>query len=335
MFWRRTRASAPPATSPMKACSTAPSISAAACAEAFRASKVDICADVPTESLADLKVEFGPALHVAPYAGTYFYVFNTARPPFDDPRVRRALALAVDREALAKSAWSGGMIAATGLVPPGLSAAPSPVTGSLADRRAEARPLLAEAGFGKPADAEAPAAADKSANAAHKPTETAKPKTLAVEIRVGTGSAHEETAKQIAADWETVGVTATIRTEPNAALYERLRDHGEFDVARAGWIVDEPDALDMLTLLRGDNERFNYSRYADGAFDSDLRRAATEQDAAARSAALAEAEATLARDMPVLPLLYYASLSLVSPRVAGWQDNVLNLHPSRFLAPKP
>ena len=84
--------------------------SPADCVEAFRAKTVLSCPDVPTDQLAALREEFGPALHFAPYPGTYYYAFNTTKKPFDNIVVRRALAMAIDREALAASVWSGGMI---------------------------------------------------------------------------------------------------------------------------------------------------------------------------------------------------------------------------------
>jgi len=284
------------------------------CVAAFAAAEVASCDDVPVEALAELKAEFGPALRIAPYAGTYYYAFNLSRKPFDDVRIRRALAMAIDRQALAQEAWSGGMVTSDSLVPAGLSLAPADAAEPLGARRDAARKLLAEAGYGggKPGA-----------------------KTLTVEIRVGTGAAHEKTARLVAEDWKAIGVEATIVTQTNADHFRRLADRGEFDVARAGWIVDEADPADMLRLLRSDNERFNYSGYDNPAFDSLLDRAAVEADPLRRQTLIAEAEAIVARDEPVVPLLGYASLSLVSPQLKGWQANPINEHPSRFLSLEP
>lgn len=277
------------------------------CVEAYRAGEVESCPDVPTEALGELKTEFGAALHLSPYAGTYFLVLNTAKKPFDDVRVRQALSMAIDREALAETAWSGGMSPATTLVPPALSGLPPLSLGPIAVRRAEAATLLAEAGI-------------------------SKTKPLRLQIRVGTGLAHEETARLIVEQWKAIGVDATVQTEPNNEHYARLRDGGDYDVARAGWIVDEADPIDMLSLLRGDNVRFNYGRYKSAAFDSLLEKASAELDPTSRTRELTEAQALVERDAPVIPLLNYVSLSLVSPKLTGWQDNVLNLHPTRFIS---
>ena len=284
------------------------------CLAAFEAKAVMVCSDVPTGDLGKLRAEVGPALQVAPYEGTYFYAFNTAKKPFDDPRVRRALSMAIDREALASEAWSGGMVPAESLVPRDLSARPQAPVAPIAERRQKASALLAEAGF----DPKKPGA-----------------KPLALTIRVGTGTAHEQTAKLIAEQWKDIGVEAKIVTESNSDHYQRLRDGGDFDIARAGWILDEPDAVDMLTLLLSGNKRFNYARYANAGYDEIVQDAEMELDPALRLKQIADAETVIARDQPFMPLLGYASLSLVSPNLKGWQANVVNVHPSRFLSLAP
>jgi oligopeptide transport system substrate-binding protein len=280
---------------------------AADCVAAFRDKKVLTCSDVPTADLAGLKQEFGAALEIAPYEGTYFYALSTTHKPLDDVRVRQALSLAIDREALAREAWSGGMIAADHLVPRELSALPPAADEPIEQRRKRARSLLEAAGFG------------------------GKTKPLDVEIRVGTGAAHEQTAKLVAEDWKAIGVNATILTEPGSAHFARLRDGGDFEVARAGWILEEADPIDILSLLKSDNERFNYPRYNNRDYDELLANANAAIDPQARQKLLGEAETRIQRDQPVIPLLSYASLSLVSPSLRGWEPNVVNRHPSRFL----
>ena len=439
------------------------------CVDAYRAKAVLSCPDVPTENLPSLKDEFGPALHFAPYPGTYYFAINTAKKPFDKVEVRRALSLAIDREALARAVWSGGMVPAETLVPPALSGMPAATPASIETRRAEARKLLEAAGFKEvaavqpatpaPAAAKAPdtaagaetagndkpaspdgaakdaAAGDSSAkdttaqetaskDTASKNTTakdaggsdaatanadpkdasasdaenhdvtysiTAKPsvtkpgdaapandtpakdameagkdeaepagpevpatpaakvapeadkkneaeadaagrKPLRLAIRVGTGLGHEETARVIADQWKEIGVEATIVTEPNQAHFARLRDGGDFDVARTGWIADEADPIDLLTVLRSDNVRFNYARYNNRDYDKLLDQAATDMDAGRRKQELDAAAALLATDAPIIPLLGYVSLSLVSPTLSGWNDNLLNVHPTRFLS---
>ncbi len=278
---------------------------AADCLAAFRSGEVDICPDAPTEKLDELKAELGAALRIEPYAGTYFYAFNTTRAPFDDARVRRALSLAIDREALAASVWSGGMLPAATLVPAALLPNQPASEQPIAARREEARSLLSAAGFG-----------DK--------------KPLTVAIRTGSGVANEATAAKVIADWKAVGVDGRLDTSHADGHFAALRDKADFDIARAGWIADEPDALDFLEIFKSGG-RFNYARYASPDFDRLVTAAETETDGTKRSADIAEAATMLATDAPVIPLLSYASLSIVSPKVGGWAANPLDQHPTRTL----
>lgn len=402
----------------------------AGCVEAYRAKAVLSCPDVPTENLQDLKTEFGSALKLAPYPGTYYFAINTVKKPFDNVGVRRALSLAIDREALAGAVWSGAMVPTDTLVPAQISGTPATPAAPIEARRAEARKLLEAAGFqkiaavapapeaAKTAAAAAPEASpsvdakatddktpdtkplaatpSKTASAEAKPTasgstdtkpadakdgtspdvtysitaksslatpgspapmeeKTAKqpaepaapaakekappaaadaagPKPLRLTIRVGTGLGHEETARAVAEQWQAIGVEATIVTEPNPAHFARLRDGGDFDIARTGWIADEVDPIDLLTVLRSDNVRFNYARYKNLDYDKLLDQASVEMDGDKRKQELGDAAALLAADTPIIPLLGYVTLSLVSPTLSGWSDNPLNVHPTRTLA---
>lgn len=103
-------------------------------------------------------------------------------------------------------------------------------------------------------------------------------------------------------------------------------------MARTGWIADEADPIDLLTVLRSDNVRFNYPRYKNADYDRYLDQAATDMDAGRRKQELDAAAALLAADAPIIPLLGYVSLSLVSATLSGWNDNLLNVHPTRFLS---
>ena len=417
----------------------------AGCVEAYRAGTVLSCPDVPAETLRDLKNEFGSALRLAPFPGTYYFAINTQKKPFDNVEVRRALSLAIDREALAGAVWSGGMVPTDTLVPPSLSGAPQAAPAPIEARRAEARTLLAAAGFrevasldpaarsapaetgpspaateataptvpmqdgsnvaaagakpdlthvdeakpdqtkpdaiqpggataveaneapsaevthsitakpsltlpddGAPTDEkrankeaapalskeepELPNASVPPAPATGKTADVAGPQPLRLTIRVGTGLGHEETARVIAEQWKAIGVEATLATEPNQAHFARLRDGGDFDIARTGWIADEADPIDLLTVLRSDNIRFNHARYNNPDYDRLLDQASVEMDADKRKQQMDAAAAMLAADAPILPLLGYVSLSLVSPTLSGWNDNPPNLHPTRFIS---
>ncbi len=114
--------------------------------------------------------------------------------------------------------------------------------------------------------------------------------------------------------------------------YANLENHGEFDVARAGWIADYKDPENFLDLCKTGAGN-NYSQYSNADFDGDLVKAAAETDPAKRMQELQDAEKIgVARDLCVLPLLFYSYHTLVSDRLKGWEDNVMDKHPTRFMS---
>ena len=110
-----------------------------------------------------------------------------------------------------------------------------------------------------------------------------------------------------------------------------MREAEVTQVFRSSWIGDYPDAHTFLSILQSDNPA-NMPRYASEEFDSLMQRAAAQIDPDLRRAYLEEAERELLADHPVIPIYFYISDHLVSPRVAGWEDNVLDYHYSQHLS---
>lgn len=268
--------------------------------------------NVPAFRLAALKERLGDALRVAPYFGSYFYALNTATPSLADVRVRRALSLAVDRERLSTLVWGGAMLPALSLVPSGLPSYGDPARAEAppadpAERVAAAKALLAEAGY----DEEKP---------------------LSLTLTVAASQLNRMTAAAVVADWAAAGVKAKVVEVEAAQHYRDLKAGANFEVASIAWIADFNDALTFLDLLRGEAGEPGVVRYAEPEFAAVLDEAAKTGDRAVRSALLFKAERLAMRDMPIVPLLQYGSINLVSPRLVGWRDNVLDVHPTRWLS---
>ena len=119
------------------------------------------------------------------------------------------------------------------------------------------------------------------------------------------------------------------------AHYGLLQSGGEYQVARAGWIGDYSDPQNFLFLAQSDNPKLNYAHYANPDFDAAMKKAGNERDLKKRAAIFAEAEDMLLRDQPIMPLLYYTSKNLVSPKLKGWETNILDRHPARYLSLEP
>lgn len=285
----------------------------AACVRRFEAGEIHSCSDLPAEQMNELRAKFGDQVHTPPYLGTYYYAFRADKEPFSDARVRHALSMAIDREYLADEIWGGSMLPAYSFVPPNIGnyeggpAYADYKDMSMLDREDKAKELLEEAGFseGNP---------------------------LTVEISYNTSENHKNTAVAIADMWKNIGVETTMINRDGATHYAYLRDNGDFDVARAGWIGDYSDPQNFLFLVESDNEGFNYAKYKNPEYDALLDQASAETDLVKRADILRQAEAIFMRDEPYAALLYYSSHALVSPKLKGWEDNIQDVHATRFLS---
>lgn len=277
----------------------------------FEAGELDSNNDLPTEQLTDLKTKFGDQIKIGPYLGTYYYVFKITKAPWDNVKLRHAISQAIDRDYLAEKVWQNSMIPAYSFVPPGITGYETRTTDyaemSQIDREDAAKKVLAELGYGPD-------------------------KPLKMEIRYNTSENHKNTAVAIQEQLKPLGIEVTLLNTDTKTHYGMLEQHGDFDVARAGWIADYKDPENFLALCKTGTGN-NYSEYSDKENDALLAKAAAAADPAERMKALSDSEAIgVARDLCVLPLLYYSYKNIVSSKVKGWEDNVMDRHPSRFLS---
>ncbi|MDP3856645.1 MAG: peptide ABC transporter substrate-binding protein [Stagnimonas sp.] len=277
----------------------------------YRADELDISYEIPLLQAPWLRRHLGGELRIAPYIGTYFYGFNCSQPPFkDNPKLRAALTLAVDRAVIVNKVMNGVALPAYSLVPPGISGytpqQPEWAGWTRERRLAEARRLYAEAGY----------------SAAHP---------LEVELRYNTHDDHRRIATVIAAMWKQwLGVRTRLLNEEFKVFIQNRNLRQLTQLFRAVWIGDYDDAsafTDILHSRHGQNDM----AYDNPRYDALLAAAAAEADPARRQGLLAEAERLLQADWPVLPIYTYASKHLVKPWVQGWQDNALDIHYSKDL----
>jgi oligopeptide transport system substrate-binding protein len=281
----------------------------------FLAGEIDSYDAVPVDQIAFVRDRLGTAFKLAPSLGSYFYAFDTKQKPFHDVRVRKALAMVIDREFLATSIWGGTMLPGYSFVPPGIASygAPSIVSwkdDSPFDREDEAKRLMQAAGFGPDHP-------------------------LSLTFRMNQSANHKATAVAIADMWKVLGVRTTFIVTDATTHYAFLASKQPFDVVRSGWFADYPDAQNYLFLAESDNAGLNYAQVSDPAFDALMHDAASEPNAARRQTILHQAEALLLEQLPYLPLLTYEAANLVSPKLRGWDTNVIDHHPGRYVSKAP
>ncbi|MFQ0814118.1 ABC transporter substrate-binding protein [Brucella anthropi] len=286
----------------------------ASCMRRFEAKEVDICSDVPAEQMDYVKKNLAKEFHLAPYLGIY-YVDIKGEPSskLHDPRVRRAISMAVDREFLAEEVWRGVMLPASSMVPPGIANyvkdAPKLdfADEDVLDREDKAKELLKEAGV--------------------------EPGSLSVTLRYNTSENHKNTMAAIANMLGNIGIKATLNEVEGTTYFNYLQEKGMFDIARDGWIGDYNDPNSFLELYTTGNY-FNYAGWSDKDYDALMAKSAATTDLAERAKILADAEKVLLDGSAVVPLMYYSSTALVADRVAGYDDNLMNSHGTRWLSIK-
>jgi oligopeptide transport system substrate-binding protein len=277
----------------------------------FEAGELDMNDDFPTEQLADMKVKFGDQVKIGPYLGTYYYAFKIDKAPWDNPLLRQAISMAIDRDYLAEEVWQNTMIPAYSFVPPGITNyTASPVAYaemSQLDREDKAREILEGLGY-TPANP------------------------LKMEIRFNTSENHTNTAVAIQEGLKPLGVEVSMINTDGATHFGYLETKGDFDIARAAWIADYKDPENFLSLCKTGSGN-NYAQYSNTDFDDLLAQAAATADPTARMGLLSKAEQKgVAEDLCVVPLLFYSYHSVVSDKVKGWVPNVMDIHSTRFMS---
>jgi oligopeptide transport system substrate-binding protein len=283
----------------------------------FLASELHSVSDFPTDQYKSLRNKLGGQVSVAPSLGTYYLAFNTQKQPFSDSRIRNALSMVIDREFLSETIWSGTMLPAYSFIPPGIGNYGQPAeaaykTITLIEREEAARQLLRDAGYGPGLRA------------------------LNVSLRYNESDNNRRTMVAIADMWKNaLGINTTIINSDTTAHFSHLRNGGDFDVARGGWIADYSDPQNFLFLFQSDNLGLNYSRYRNPEFDDLIRRAADQTDLAVRAQLLHTADTIIARDVPYVPLLFYAHRNLISTKLKGFYPNPVGANATRFMQLTP
>jgi oligopeptide transport system substrate-binding protein len=284
----------------------------ATCMRRFEAKEVDICATVPTEQMDYVKSSLGQYLHSAPYFGVFYLsVRGEADSKLRDPRVRQAISMVIDRDFLSNQVGRGMMSPSYAIVPAGtrnyVTAAPklSYAEQDILEREDRAKELLKEAGVA--------------------------PGTLSLKLRYATSVNNKNLMIAVADMLKNIGISAWQDEVEGTTFFNYLQEKGMYDLAYQGWVGDYNDPYSFLSLFTT-HSFFNHSDWSDKQYDELITQSETMTNLSARARVLAEAEQILLTEVPVIPVVAPASQALVSDKVGGYTENLMNTHATRWLS---
>jgi len=280
-----------------------PSSSVEAEERAFRSGQVHLTESLPLSKIESYARNHPELLHIEPFLDTYFYRLNVTRPILNDAKVRRALSLAIDREAIV-GLTAGKQRVATSFTPLGLAGYTPPTT--VRYDPTAARTLLAEAGY---------------ENGHGLPT---------LELSINNSGNHRIIAEAVQAMWQReLGLRVSIVNMEQKTLLSQRRAL-DYQILRSDWAGDYLDPMTFLEIFSSTSGN-NHTGWSSADYDALLHRAARTQNPTARYELLARAEEILLREAPIIPIYYYTTVRLISPSVRGWFPTLLDRHPYKHL----
>jgi oligopeptide transport system substrate-binding protein len=244
------------------------------------------------ESVRDPDNELNAEFQESSGLDTFYIGFNTQEPPFDDPKVRQAFAMAIDKKVLAKVVLKDLVVPAEGVLPPGMPSFNDELEGIPFDPD-QARQLLDEAG-----------GADSLGEISL--------------LSSGRGANVAPTIQAVAAMWkDNLGVTVDLPQLQFGQFLQDL-DEGTFQAFSLGWVADYVDPQNFLDIKFYSESANNETMYSNPEVDALLEEARTEQDQAKRFKLYQQAEEIIVQDVPWIPLFHGKNNALVKPYVKGY-----------------
>ena len=271
---------------------------------AYNTGEAQLVKDVPTDEIPSLTpAEKGGDFYVDTILGTYYISLNDQREPFTDPKVRKALSLAIDREYVASTIMQGTYTAAYNLVGPGIMDAEGKgefidnanggeayISSDYEANLEEAKKLMEEAGY---------------PNGEGFPTIT---------YSANDSGYHIPVAEYLQTAWGELGITMNI-DKVDWASFLPLRRAGDFDISRNGWVMDYNDPSNLLEIFTSTNGN-NDGKYNNPEFDAAIE-ASKVADVNTHFEQLHKAEDIIMEDTGCIPVAYYNDFWLQSPSLKG------------------
>lgn len=266
----------------------------------FRSGQLHVTSTMPISKVPVYTKENSPFFKPNVFLATYVYRFNVNVPPLNDVRVRRALAMAIDREALVRDVTRSGQVPAGNFCPPNLAGftAKAKVPTDLA----AAKKLLAEAGF---------------------PDGKGFPK---LDILFNTNEGHRLIAEAVQQMWKKgLGIDIGLYNQEGKVWNDSMRSLN-YQIARFAWVGDYLDPSTFLDIMTGDNGN-NQTGWKNAEYDRLIEAARNTSDQAKRYEYYQRCEEILAAECPIAPMYFYVRNNLQRTEVKGWYGNLLDNHP--------
>ncbi|MDD3179748.1 MAG: peptide ABC transporter substrate-binding protein [Opitutaceae bacterium] len=274
----------------------------------FRAGQLHLTYALPLAKVDSYRRNDPAKLRLDPFLETFFLRFNVTRPPLDQPKVRQALARAIDRTALTRNLLRGSRQPAHSFTPP--DCAGYTARAGVPDDFGAARQLLAEAGF---------------------PDGRGLP---VLEVQVRNDEIHAKTLEAIQAMWRReLGITITIAPVEQKTWVQNQQSLN-YAISTARWVGDFVDPVTFLDLFAGGGGS-NWTGWANPDYDRLLAQAAATANPRTRYELFQQAEALLLEASPVAPLFFGARIGLIHPAVKNWRPALLGFHRYQFVDLEP
>ncbi|MEH6557004.1 MAG: peptide ABC transporter substrate-binding protein [Oceanicoccus sp.] len=270
----------------------------------FRSRTLHITNTVPEEKIEKYRQQYPHLINISPYLGTYFYRFNVNKPPLDDVRVRKALAMSIDRVKIVEAITKGGQIPAYNLTPANTLGYTSEA--KIVFDVKQAKQLLTDAGF---------------------PDGAGFPE---INILYNTSEGHRKIAVALQQMWkQALGIELKLYNQDWKSFLFTVTNM-DYEIARGSWIGDYVDPntfLDMFVSGGGNNQ----TGFSNPEYDSAIQSAAKTIDMKQRFEYFQQAEKILTDQVPVMPIYTYTRLYLKAPELKGWYSNILDHHPYKYI----
>ncbi|MFD2443879.1 peptide ABC transporter substrate-binding protein [Bacillus sp. CGMCC 1.16607] len=264
----------------------------------YQTGDIDLLDQLPSEVTGKLIAENAPDFHNAAELSTYYYNLNSDKKPFNNPKVRKALSMAIDRQTIVEHVAQGGQMPAYGVVPPGMPDVSGDFrenAGALFEENVDEAKKLLEEGLAEEGLKEFPK----------------------VTLLYNTNEIHKVIAEAVQEMWrKNLGLENLVLENVEFQVKLDREKAGEYMISRAGWIGDYVDPMTYLDLWLTDGP-YNDANYSNKEYDALVNKAKQTMDVTERMDAMHKAEQILMDEMPIIPVYYYTRPHVYKDNVTG------------------